>query len=57
MKITDKAQDLENFVQAILSEKIMVGDVIKQSELCDILSISLSPLRELLVLLEELNLV
>jgi len=57
MKITDKAQDLENFVQAILSEKIMVGDVIKQSELCDILGISLSPLRELLVLLEELNLV
>tara|TARA_B100000929_G_scaffold94180_1_gene73874 strand:- start:4670 stop:5323 length:654 start_codon:yes stop_codon:yes gene_type:complete len=57
MKITDKVQDLENFVQAILSEKIMVGDVIKQSELCDILGISLSPLRELLVLLEELNLV
>ena len=57
MKITDKAEDLENFVQAILSEKIMVGDVIRQSELCEVLSMSLSPLRELLVLLEELNLV
>lgn len=57
MKITDKAQDLETFVQAILSEKIVVGEVVRQRDLCDILGTSLSPLRELLVLLEELDLV
>ncbi|MDB2384173.1 GntR family transcriptional regulator [bacterium] len=57
MKITQKAQDLETFVQAILSEKLKVGEVIRQSELCDILETSMSPLRELLVLLEELELV
>ncbi|MEP5730382.1 MAG: GntR family transcriptional regulator [Sulfitobacter sp.] len=57
MKVTDKAQDLEHFVQSILSEKIKVGEVIRQSDLCEILGTSLSPLRELLVLLEELELV
>lgn len=57
MKITDKAQDLENFVQAILSEKIVVGEIVRQRDLCEILETSLSPLRELLVLLEELELV
>lgn len=57
MKVTDKAQDLEHFVQSILSEKIKVGEVIRQSDLCEILDTSLSPLRELLVLLEELELV
>ncbi len=57
MKITQKAQDLEAFVQAILSEKIKVGEVIRQNELCEVLGKSLSPLRELLVLLEELDLV
>jgi len=57
MKVTDKAQDLENFVQAILSGQIVVGDVVRQSDLCEVLGTSLSPLRELLVLLEELDLV
>lgn len=57
MKITHKAQDLDTFVQAILSGKIKVGQVIRQSELCDLLDTSMSPLRELLVLLEELELV
>lgn len=57
MKVTDKAQDLENFVQAILSQKIIVGEIIRQSDLCEILETSMSPLRELLVLLEELDLV
>ena len=57
MKVTDKAQDLEHFVQSILSEKIKVGEVIRQSDLCEVLGTSLSPLRELLVLLEELELV
>lgn len=57
MKVTDKAQDLENFVQAILSQKIVVGEIIRQSDLCEILGTSMSPLRELLVLLEELELV
>lgn len=57
MKITQKAQDLETFVQAILSGKIKVGAVIRQRELCEVLGTSMSPLRELLVLLEELELV
>ena len=57
MKIGQKTQDLDAFVSAILSEKIRVGDVIKQSELCDVLEMSLSPLRELLVILEELEFV
>lgn len=57
MKITQKSQDLEAFVQAILSGKIKVGEVVRQSELCEILGTSLSPLRQLLVLLEELELV
>lgn len=57
MKITQKKQELETFVQAILSGRIEVGDVIRQSELCEILGISRTPLRELLVLLEELELV
>lgn len=57
MKITHKAKDLNRFVDAILSEKIKVGQVIRQTELCDLLGTSMSPLRELLVLLEELELV
>lgn len=57
MKITQKSQDLEKFVQAILSGKIKVGEVVRQAELCEILGTSMSPLRELLVLLEELDLV
>lgn len=57
MKITQKSHDLEAFVQAVLRNDIKVGEVLRQSELCEILGTSLSPLRELLVLLEELDLV
>lgn len=57
MKITQKTQDLDVFVEAILAGHIKVGEVIRQSELCQILRTSMSPLRELLVLLEELDLV
>jgi len=57
MKITDKSQDLENFIQAILNDQIKVGEVVRQRDLCEILGTSMSPLRELLVLLEELELV
>lgn len=57
MKITQKSQDLKVFVDAVLSNKLKVGEVIRQSELCNVLGMSMSPLRELLVLLEELDLV
>lgn len=57
MKITQKSKDLKVFVDAVLSEKLKVGEVIRQSELCDVLGMSMSPLRELIVLLEELDLI
>lgn len=57
MKVTDKSLDLERFIQAILSEQIKVGEVVRQRDLCEILGMSMTPLRELLVLLEELELV
>ena len=55
MKISDINQDLDSFIQKILSEDIKVGVVIRQAELCEILEISKTPLRELLVLLTELE--
>lgn len=57
MKIKRNSLELEAFVQAILCNKLEVGEVVRQSELCQVLGISMSPLRELLVLLEELELV
>ena len=57
MKLTQKSQDLNAFVDAVLTNKIEVGQIITQSELCAVLGMSMSPLRELLVLLEELELV
>ena len=57
MKISDINQDLDSFIQKILSEDIKVGGVVRQAELCEILEISKTPLRELLVLLTELELI
>lgn len=57
MKVTQKAEELNKFVQAVLSEQIKVGEVIRQTELCEVLNTSMSPLRELIVLLEELDLI
>ena len=57
MKIAQNKNHLDTFVKAILSGDITLGDVIRQNELCEILGLSLSPLRELLVLLEELDLI
>lgn len=57
MKISDINQDLDSFIQKILSEDIKVGVVVRQAELCEILGISKTPLRELLVLLTELELI
>jgi DNA-binding GntR family transcriptional regulator len=45
------------FREAILSGRLEAGMVITQNELCDLLGLSLSPLRETLVLLEEFGLV
>ena len=57
MKIARNKNHLDTFVKAILSGDITLGGVIRQNELCEILDMSLSPLRELLVLLEELDLI
>lgn len=57
MKIADEKYNLDTFVQSILNENIKVGAVMRQAELCEVLGISLSPLRDLLVLLEELELI
>lgn len=57
MKIKQKSKDLDTFVQAILSGKLKVGEIVRQSELCQILETSISPLRDTLVLLEELDLI
>ena len=57
MKIARNKNHLDTFVKAILSGDITLGEVIRQNELCEILGLSLSPLRELLVLLEELDLI
>ena len=45
------------FRKAMQSGKLQAGMVVTQNELCDLLGISLSPLRETLVLLEEFGLV
>ncbi|MEP1588869.1 MAG: GntR family transcriptional regulator [Tateyamaria sp.] len=57
MKISQKSKGLDSFVQAVLRQDIQVGEVLRRTELCEKLEISMSPLRELLVLLEELELV
>ncbi len=47
----------QRFREALQSGKLEAGMVVTQNELCDLLQISLSPLRETLVLLEEFGLV
>lgn len=45
------------FREALQSGQLTAGMVVTQNELCDLLGLSLSPLRETLVLLEEFGLV
>jgi GntR family transcriptional regulator, rspAB operon transcriptional repressor len=45
------------FRQAMQDGKLKAGMIVTQSELCDLLGLSLTPLRETLVLLEEFGLV
>jgi DNA-binding GntR family transcriptional regulator len=45
------------FRQAMQEGKLAAGMIVTQNELCDLLGLSLSPLRETLVLLEEFGLV
>jgi DNA-binding GntR family transcriptional regulator len=47
----------QRFREAMDAGKLKAGMVVTQNELCDLLGISLSPLRETLVLLEEYGLV
>jgi DNA-binding GntR family transcriptional regulator len=45
------------FIDALLEGRLKLGQTLKQDELCDILKISLSPLREAMTLLEAEGLV
>jgi DNA-binding GntR family transcriptional regulator len=45
------------FVNALLEGRLKLGQTVKQDELCDILKLSLSPLREAMTLLEAEGLV
>jgi len=45
------------FREALQNGQLKAGMVVTQNELCDLLGLSLSPLRETLVLLEEFGLV
>ena len=56
MKMSDSRIDNEGyrrFRDAMQNGKLQAGMVVTQNELCDLLGLSLSPLRETLVLLEE----
>src|SRR6478735_97224 len=58
--MSDVRQDNEGyrrFREAMQSGKLQAGMVVTQNELCDLLGLSLSPLRDTLVLLEEFGLV
>jgi DNA-binding GntR family transcriptional regulator len=58
--MSDTRQDNEGyrrFREALHNGKLEAGMVVTQNELCDLLGLSLSPLRETLVLLEEFGLV
>ncbi|MBN9309104.1 MAG: GntR family transcriptional regulator [Devosia sp.] len=58
--MSDVRQDNEGyrrFREAMQSGTLRAGMVVTQNELCDLLGLSLSPLRETLVLLEEFGLV
>ena len=47
----------QRFHQALLDRKITLGSTVTQNDLCEILDMSVTPLRECLVLLEECGLV
>lgn len=47
----------QKFLRAMHDHKIIPGSVVTQTDLCDILDMSVTPLRECLVLLEEYGLV
>lgn len=58
--MSDTRQDNEGyrrFREAMQDGRLEAGMVVTQNELCDLLGLSLSPLRETLVLLEEYDLV
>jgi len=58
--MSDVRQDNDGysrFREAMQSGRLQPGMVVTQNELCDLLGLSLSPLRETLVLLEEFGLV
>jgi DNA-binding GntR family transcriptional regulator len=58
--MADNRQDNDGyrrFREALQSGTIKAGMIVTQNELCDLLGLSLSPLRETLVLLEEFGLV
>jgi GntR family transcriptional regulator, rspAB operon transcriptional repressor len=58
--MAENRQDNEGyrrFREALQSGTIKAGMIVTQNELCDLLGLSLSPLRETLVLLEEFGLV
>ena len=58
--MSDVRQDNEGyrrFREAMQAGKLQAGMVVTQNELCDLLGLSLSPLRQTLVLLEEFGLV
>src|ERR1700742_3162347 len=60
MTMPDARQDNEGyrrFREALQSGKLKAGMTVTQNELCELLGLSLSPLRETLVLLEEFGLV
>jgi len=60
VKMSDVRHDNEGyrrFREAMQSGKLQAGMVVTQNELCDLLGLSLSPLRDTLVLLEEFGLV
>ena len=60
MKMSDSRIDNEGyrrFRDAMQNGTLQAGMVVTQNELCDLLGLSLSPLRETLVLLEEFGLV
>ena len=52
-----KDEGYERFLRALFDHKITLGSTVTQTDLCNILDISVTPLRECLVLLEEYGLV
>lgn len=47
----------EKFIQAVGTGRLLPGTTLTQAQLCDLLELSLTPLRETLVLLEEYGLI